>query len=1024
MDREEYDIEYFKENEFIRKKCEKCSSHFWTRDKDRNTCGDAPCETYSFIGKPIFKERNLEEIRERFLSFFEHRSHTRMKRYPVVARWRDDIYLNIASISNFQPFVTSGKVPPPTNPLVISQPCIRLEDLESIGKSGRHLTAFEMMGHHAFNKRGGEEIYWKNDTVKYCDEFLRQLGVAMDSVTYKEAPWVGGGNAGPCLEVITGGLELATLVFMDLKLYPQGEISIKGQQYEKMDTYIVDTGYGLERFVWASKGTPTVYDAIFPDVINELVNAAGIEHPLDTHPEIIIRNASLSGAMKRGERAKRLGISSEFLKNTLEPIETIYAVADHTKCLAFMLADGIVPSNAKEGYLARLVLRRAFRMLKSLGIEMPLEELVHMQIKTLRKSFPELKNSMDRIVEIVSLEKGRYDETLLKGERIVRQDIKRLSEETRYLFMFNWDNVPGNDSERLLSFLSDGYDIDWAENAQIRKSNDGKTLRIFKDENSVKIMMDEKKEKATLKISDARTHDDLKVKKENGKLNIYTKSKSSTIETNRLIYYYDTHGLPPEFVREVVSNMTDLKTGIEVKVEEDFYSEVASMHSSEERKEELEPFVESMKEKTKTIPATIKLYYEEPSAVDFEATVLDSFDDFVLLDKTLFFPEGGGQPADFGFLILKDDGVELKAKVVDVQEVEGVILHKIENGRISKGAAVYGHIDSGRRIAHARHHSATHIVVCAARKVLGDHVWQAGAQKGEKRARIDITHFKRISDAERSEIEMLANKMVMENKEIRASFEDRNEAEQKYGFRIYQGGVPPGKKIRIVRIDEDEDVQACAGTHCSKTGEVGPIKILRTERIQDGIERIEYSAGEAAVEEMQAREELIRKSASTLKVPHEKLPSVVERFFEEWKQLKKENERLRAEIAELRIGLLKGHARDVGGVRVIAEVLPEADTKEMMKIASQLSEDNFITILIGKREKRASVVSSVPAYLKDEITASVLVKRVCEVLGGSGGGKAEIAQGGGENVEKVEEACEEGLKFIEELLKKREKKVL
>ncbi|MEA1997765.1 MAG: alanine--tRNA ligase-related protein, partial [Euryarchaeota archaeon] len=229
MNDEEYNIEYFKENELIRKKCEKCGTYYWTRDNDRKTCGDAPCDIYSFIGEPIFKERNVEQIRESFLSFFESHGHKRLKRYPVVARWRDDIYLNIASISNFQPFVTAGKVPPPANPLVISQPCIRLEDLESIGKTGRHLTAFEMMGHHAFNKRGEEreetgEIYWKNDTVRYCDGYLRQLGVDMDGVTYKEAPWVGGGNAGPSLEVITSGLELATLVFMDLKLSPQGQI--------------------------------------------------------------------------------------------------------------------------------------------------------------------------------------------------------------------------------------------------------------------------------------------------------------------------------------------------------------------------------------------------------------------------------------------------------------------------------------------------------------------------------------------------------------------------------------------------------------------------------------------------------------------------------------------------------------------------------------------------------------------------------------------------------------------------------
>lgn len=963
MDNVEYDIEYFKENEFVRKKCEKCSSYFWTRDKERKTCGDAPCEIYSFIGTPIFKERSPDEIRELFLSFFEDRSHTRLKRYPVVARWRDDIYLTIASIADFQPFVTSGKVPPPANPLVISQPCIRLEDLESIGKSGRHLTAFEMMGHHAFNKRGVEEIYWKNETVKYCDEFLRQLDVDLESVTYKEAPWVGGGNAGPCLEVITGGLELATLVFMDLELSPRGDINIEGQQYRKMDTYIVDTGYGLERFVWASKGTPTVYDAMFPEVIKELVNAAGIEHPLEKHPELIIVHASLSGSLERGEIAKKLGVSLESLTNILEPIETIYAVADHTKCLAFMLADGIVPSNAKEGYLARLVLRRTFRMLKSLEIETPLEELVLMQIKTLRNSFPELETSVDRIVEIVSLEKRRYDETLLKGERIIQQLAK------------------------------------------------------------------EYKDKAERKIP-----------------------------LERLINLYDTHGLPPEFVKDVVSNITDLKAGSEVNVDvpADFYTLVARMHS-EERKDEVEPFVESMKEKTKAIPATIKLYYEEPLALDFEATVLDVVCgallhdpaspvrayDSVILDKTLFFPEGGGQPADTGFLTLVPKGERSAAsvKVVDVQEVEGVILHKIEDGKISKGAAVSGHIDTNRRIAHKKHHTATHIVVCAARKVLGDHVWQAGAQKGEKRARIDIAHFKRISDAERKEIEMLANKTVMENLEIRTSFMDRNDAEQKYGSHIYQGGVPIGKKIRIVRIGEDEDVQACAGTHLSKTGECGPIKILRTERIQDGIARLEYAAGEAAIEAIQAQEELIRKTASILKVPPEQLPSEVERLFKEWKQLQNLSERLRKDRAEMKSPQLKARTQfqkeyaDLPlptikateplkeGIGFIIEVVPEANEKELKNISSQLERDGYPHMLIGGSyvDSKVKLVSSVPGNVSEVINASEWAKPVSAILGGRSGGTATFAQGGGNRMDKINEAREAGVKFIEKRLKKKKK---
>lgn len=916
MDKSEYRIEYFEENGFVRKDCKKCGSGFWSRDPDREVCGDAPCETYSFIGKPIFKEKTADEIRESFLAFFESHGHTRLKRYPVVARWRDDLYLNIASISNFQPFVTSGKVPPPANPLVISQPCIRLEDLESIGKSGRHLTTFEMMGHHAFNKRGVEELYWKNDTVRYCDEYLKQLGVDMDSVTYKEAPWMGGGNAGPCLEVVTGGLELATLVFMDLELTQNGGVTnIEGQWYKKMETYIVDTGYGLERFVWASKGTPTVYDAIFPEMIHELLTLAGREHPLETHREQLMDIARLCGVMKKKEIAKKLNLTSGFVKTVIEPIEAVYAVADHTRCLAFMIADGIVPSNAKEGYLARLVIRRSFRMLKTLTIDTPLEELVISHIKLLRNSFPELEQYVDRISEILSLEKTRYEETLIKGERIAKQ-----------------------------------------------------------------------------------------------KLNEYSAIGKMPLDAS--IKIYDSHGIPPEVIVEIASESGD---GVAVDIPDDFYSQVAKMHA-EEKKGEVDPVVVSQKERTKTLPKTLKLYYDKPTETEFEATVLDTFDDFIVLDKTLFYPEGGGQPADNGFLtaFAGSDGPELR--VEDVLSVDGVILHKVAGAAnsIDKGASVRGRIDYQRRMAHVRHHSAAHIVLWAARTVLGGHVWQAGAQKGEDRSRIDITHFKRISREERSEIEMLANKMVMRNEVIGVHIEEKNEAEKKYGFCLYQGGVPASKEIRIVQLGAGEDVQACAGTHCSKTGEVGPIKILRTERIQDGIERLWYSAGEAAVRAIQAREELIAKSAAVLKVPQEKLPATVERFFEEWKQLKKDNEKLREELAELRVGWLKGRAKVINGMNVIADVLPDTDTKGLMKIAAQLAEADFLTILMSKQDNHVSVVSSVPAIHKTRISASVVVKRVCEVLGGGGGGTPEIAQGGGENVANTEEALLAGLRVVEE----------
>jgi alanyl-tRNA synthetase len=215
------------------------------------------------------------------------------------------------------------------------------------------------------------------------------------------------------------------------------------------------------------------------------------------------------------------------------------------------------------------------------------------------------------------------------------------------------------------------------------------------------------------------------------------------------------------------------------------------------------------------------------------------------------------------------------------------------------------------------------------------------------------------------------------------------------------------------------DVQACAGTHLSKTGECGPIKILRTERIQDGIERLEYAAGEAAIEAIQAQEELIRKSAAVVKVPFEKLPSVVERFFEEWKQLRKENERLRGEIAELELERLKGQAREISGVKVIVEVLPDANQKELRNISEKLVKDGYPTMLVSG--SNGGVVAVVPPALRSEINASDWIKPVTKKLGGGGSGTATSAQGGGTQIELVDEACDEGLKKIEGILKKRSK---
>ena len=294
---------------------------------------------------------------------------------------------------------------------------------DSVGRSGRHLTTFEMMAHHVFNTPE-EEIYWKDRTVALCDELLLGLGADPLAITYKESPWAGGGNAGPSVEVMMGGLELATLVFMDMKLSPRGEHLIKGERYDRMDNYIVDTGYGLERFVWASRGSPTIYDAIFPDVVATITDLAGLQSSVsdEERARILASNARLAGMVDledatlrdlRGRVAKEIGISAEKLDEIITPLERIYAVADHTRCLAYMLGDGIIPSNVKAGYLARLVIRRTLRQMKDLSIEVPLSDLVSMQIS--RLDYTDLDGRLGTIVEILDQEEERYAETLGEG---------------------------------------------------------------------------------------------------------------------------------------------------------------------------------------------------------------------------------------------------------------------------------------------------------------------------------------------------------------------------------------------------------------------------------------------------------------------------------------------------------------------------------------------------------------------------------------------------------------------------------
>ena len=879
LEKEYLDITFLKEMGFVRKKCPLCGKYFWTVDEDRKICGDPPCDSYKFIGNPIFKrEFNLREMREFYLKFFEERGHERIERYPVIARWRDDIYLTIASIADFQPFVTSGVAPPPANPLTISQPCIRMDDLDSIGKTGRHLSLFEMMAHHAFNYPN-QHIYWKSETVQYCTELLQSLGVKLEDVVYKEEPWAGGGNAGPCLEAIVGGIELATLVFMNLVEDPNGDIVVKGTRYRKMENYIVDTGYGLERFVWASKGVATVYDAVFPEVVNFILKNSNVERDKDAD-RIIAESSKLAGIMGElsGEKllefrkslADRLGIELRELEKILIPMEIVYALADHTRAILFMLGDGLVPSNAGAGYLARLMIRRSLRLAEEIGFSLSLFDLVEIHRKILKEF--EFEVPLETIQEILEIEEKKYRLTIQRGISLVERTIM----------------------------------------------------------------------------------------------------KKKRVEKDDLIKFYDSHGIPPEIVVKIARNK-----GVEVDMPKDFYAELANRHIKAEKKVE-------EKKLRGSYPKTEKLYYDNPKLFEFTAKVIGVEGDKVILDRTAFYPESGGQANDTGYFEV--DG--RKIRVLDVQEEDGVVYHVVD-GELKVGDVVKGVIDADRRLRHMRHHSATHLLLYALRKLYGNHVWQAGARKERGKARLDVTHYKKPSEDEIAEIEMFVNREIMADKPVRWEWMDRIEAERRYGFRLYQGGVPPGKDIRVVRVGDD--VQACGGTHCSSTGEIGFFKIIRVESIQDGVIRFEFTAGESALEYVQGVERILKDASAILRVEPSKLPKTVERFFEEWKERGKEIERLRREIAKVKAERLLENAEEFDSIKVVCEIL-DASMDEMVKIAEELVKAKAVGVLMNTEGK----VKVVTFSGVDGVDARELMREVGRRIKGGGGGRKEIAQGAGQ----------------------------
>ena len=393
----------------------KCKRFFWTLDSGRELCPDDADDTYSFIGDPPTAKRfDYTQAWKEVESFFVKNGHTSVSRYPVVCRWRDDLYFTIASIVDFQRIMGSKVVFEfPANPLVVPQTCLRFKDLENVGVTGRHFSSFCMIGQHSIPNSQG---YWKDKCVDLDFRLLtNQFGIKKEEVVFVEDVWAGGGSFGSSLEYFVRGLELGNAVFTEF----QGELG----KHTTLDQKIIDMGAGLERFAWITMGTPTAYDCCFGPITNKLFQKIGINSDSEFlrryFTEIAKGLENFEDLIEvRKHAIKKVGLTDDQVNRIITPLEGIYLIADHLRTLIFAISDGALPSNVGGGYNLRMILRRVIATMNRMNLKLDLDELIDAHIDYLKETYPELDSSREDVKTILKIESGRYEESKSRMEKI------------------------------------------------------------------------------------------------------------------------------------------------------------------------------------------------------------------------------------------------------------------------------------------------------------------------------------------------------------------------------------------------------------------------------------------------------------------------------------------------------------------------------------------------------------------------------------------------------------------------------
>jgi alanyl-tRNA synthetase len=974
------------------------------------------------------QNRSGNEIREAFLRFFESKGHRRVHSSSLVPANDPTLLFTNAGMNQFKDLFL-GAEKREYSRATTSQKCVRAggkhNDLENVGFTRRHHTFFEMLGNFSFGD------YFKQDAIKFAWELVTSeewFGIPKDRLYVTifegadgvprddeaEGYWIEAGvpkeriyqyglkdnfwqmgeigPCGPCSEIFydmglqaaeTPGVdkpfgqdearyvEIWNLVFMQfdrMEFYqeefskefelnrPFGKLIPKGFRLVPLPKPSIDTGMGLERVAAVLQGKVSNFET-------------------DLFTPLIERAAELTGA-----------------KNDVS-IASLRIIADHARAATFLINDGVLPSNEGRGYVLRKILRRGIRHGRLLGQEKPfLFEMVFAVRDLMQGAYPELTDSAARVAKVVEAEEKQFDRVLKIGDSKLQEKLNIIRE--RYF--------SGSEPEKAL---------------EITKKLDDLDLKV--DDASMNLeVATQNLEVAAQKEEDARLA-----------LIRHIQTLPRYFEGSMAFHLYETYGLPLDFMVDAARD-----AGIEFDMEG--FEAARAEEQARARASWKGGSQKSASPAFRDLPKTIFEGYRQHNSTNCEvlaivkdgvgvpaAAVGDSVE--VVLDHTSFYGDSGGQVGDTGSFLTLDGNSTIAEITGCVLPVQGVRAHKaILKQPLAVGDRVNTVVDGERRNSIRRNHTGTHLLHAALRQVLGTHVKQAGSAVHPERLRFDFSHFAQVADEELEEIESIVNREVLANARVETLEDVPIDVAVNEYHAMALFGEKYGDKVRVVKLSDGFSTELCGGTHTSATGEIGLIKIMAEESVSSGVRRLEAITGFGSLKTFRDDFAVAQVAAQVAGTPaggrlSDGLLARLNAQEDEMKKLRRELDEMRMKSAAGALDEAMGGAVDVKGVKLVtlrADSLERGQLRTLVDNLKQKLGEGVVVLASAQPEGKVALIAGVTPGLTKRIQAGKLVGGVAKLVGGSGGGKPEIAEAGGKDQTQIDAALKAAAGIVGDLL--------